>query len=47
MEPEKIKELVEKINNGTSTSEEENELLKELNKGITALRNIIKIVKEN
>ena len=42
MEQEKIKELSEKIKNGTSTKEEELELLKLLNNGIESFRAFIK-----
>ncbi len=44
MDPEKVKELAEKVKNGTSTQEEELALLKFLNQGVDELRVFIKNV---
>jgi len=42
MDPEKVKELAEKVKNETATQEEELELLKFLNQGVDELRAFIK-----
>ena len=42
MEPEKVKELAEKVKNNTATQEEELALLKFLNQGVDELRIFIK-----
>ena len=44
MEPEKVKELAEKVKNNTATQEEELALLKFLNQGIDELRAFVKEV---
>lgn len=42
MEPEKVKELAEKVKNNTATQAEELELLKFLNQGVNELRAFVK-----
>jgi len=42
MEPEKVKELAEKVKNNTATQEEELSLLKFLNQGVNELRAFVK-----
>jgi len=44
MEPEKVKELAEKVKNNTATQEEELALLKFLNQGVDEFRAFIKDV---
>ncbi len=44
MDEQQIKELAEKIKNGTSTPQEELELLKFLNQGVEEMRSFIKNV---
>lgn len=46
MDSEEIKKLVQKLNEGTSTQEEEIALLKELNNGVETLRSFVKMVAE-
>ena len=47
MSPEEFKALAEKANAGTLTPAEELQLLQEINKGVDALREFIKNVKES
>ncbi len=44
MDPEKIKELAEKIKNGNATQAEELALLKQINQGVEEFRAFIKEV---
>ncbi len=44
MTPEEMKVLADKLNDGTSTQEEELALLQELNKGIDELKSFVKMV---